>query len=51
MFYTNSAPVIKGAIDANKAMKLDKKARLELVVDLQPSDEEDDMDLDRKLLS
>ncbi|XP_045216870.2 DNA mismatch repair protein Msh6-like isoform X2 [Mercenaria mercenaria] len=49
MFHTNSAPVVKGAEAADEAMKLSREDRLGLVVELQPSDEEDEMDLDPEI--
>ena len=57
-YYSTSAPVIKGVEEAQKALKLSNEDRLSLVVDLQPSDDEEDeeeeangMDFDRKQLS
>ena len=46
MFHTNSAPVVKGAEEADEALKLSREDRLGLVVELQPSDDEDEMDID-----
>lgn len=46
MFHTNSTPVLKGAEEADNALKLKREDRLGLVVELQPSDDEDEMDVD-----
>ena len=40
--------VKKARAEADKAMKMEVDERLNLVVKLLPSDDEDDMDLDRK---
>lgn len=47
VFYSTSPPVQDGAAEADKALKMACEERLKLVVDLQPSDdEEDEMDFD-----
>ena len=49
--YSTSLPVQQGAAEADKALKMSLEERLSLVVDLQPSDEEEDeMDFDRVYL-
>ena len=51
MFFSMNMLVRKAGDQANDAMKMDTDERLKLVVNLLPSDNEDDeMDFDRKLL-
>ena len=47
-FFSMNMLVKKGGAEADKAMKMEIDDRLKLVVKLLPSDDEDDMDLDRK---
>ena len=50
-FYSTSLPVQQGADEADKSLKMSCEERLSLVVELQPSDDEDDeMDFDREFL-
>lgn len=50
MFHSKSTPVIKGAELADNALKLSREERLCLVVELQPSDDEEEMDVDAEIL-
>lgn len=43
-FRSKSAPVIKGVDEADKALKLSREERKGLVVELLPSDDENDVD-------
>lgn len=42
--HSKSAPVIKGVGEADKALKLSQEDRLSLVVELLPSEDEEDME-------